>query len=101
MLYRVRSELRNAHRNRHGQEIHQKQRRLRDRCRTTPISLGSSKALCQAVGPTDRESKAELQPVEMPTEGRETSVDVSGSGTVPEVEVEEAVGFESEEPVNV
>ena len=65
-----------------------------------PYRLDPEKVLCQEVRPTKREHGAEVGPVEMPMEGMETSGDVWGSSTVPEVEVEQDVGFESEEPVN-
>ena len=46
-LPRDRPELRSAQRNRHGHEFHQLQGCVRDRCRSSAISFGSSKGHCQ------------------------------------------------------
>ena len=50
---------------------------------------------------TDTNTMPELAPVEMPMEITLHSADASRSETVPEVEVEQEVGFKSEEPLNV
>ena len=99
-ILRVRSELRSTHRDRQGHEIHQKQGRLRDRCRSSTISFGSSQALCQEQDRTNVKTLPSWRPLKCQWTSL-PSADASRSDTVPEVKVEQAVGSESEEPVSV
>ena len=101
VLPRVRSELRSTQRDRHGHEIHQKQGRLGDRCRCSATSFRASKAPHNGVRPNKREYIAESAAVDTPMQISVPSTDASRSDTEPQVEVEQAVGFESGEPINV
>ena len=95
---RVKSELLSAQRDSHGHEIHQKQGPLRDRCRYFDHYGSPWKAPHNGVRPNKREFIAAA--VDTPMEISIPSAHALRSDTQPEVEMEQANRFESEEPVN-